>query len=176
MSHATPGVTTMAPPQLSVEELTGVWDLVHYITRHADGRESAPLGEAAVGRICYTADGFMFGFMARAGREPFASADRLRATEAEKAAAFDDCVCYAGRWSLRDDGCIVHHVQMSLLPNWTGDDQVRVPTRDGPFLDLSASIGDGASRRVAVVRWRRASWTDAGPQGAMSTSPITASS
>ena len=163
-------------PRLGREDLVGVWDLVRYFTRHADGSESAPLGEDAVGRIGYTADGFMFGFMARAGRQPFASADRLRASTAEKAAAFDDCVCYAGRWSLRDDGCIVHHVQMSLLPNWTGDDQVRIPVRDGPFLELTAGIGEGASRRVAVVRWRRAPVSGSATQGAISTSPITASS
>ncbi|MFZ4650365.1 MAG: lipocalin-like domain-containing protein [Rubrivivax sp.] len=181
------------------EDLVGVWDLVRYFVRLPDGTELAPLGDDAVGRIGYTADGYMFGFMARARRAPFASVDRLLATPAEKAAAFDDCVSYAGRWTLREDGLVVHHIEVSLLPNWTGQAQLRIPVADEQGLELVAHVGEGAARRSAIARWRRASgaiWAAAcggqgadlggptlqaaagecAPQGAMSTSPITASS
>lgn len=149
-------------PCIHREELIGAWDLVRYFVRFESGLETTPLGDDARGRICYTADGYMFGFMARRRRQPFASADRLLATSAEKAQGFDDCVTYAGRWSLRDDGLVVHHVELSLLPNWTGQDQVRTPRLEGQTLELAACIGEGADRRSAVVRWRRCA---AGPSG-----------
>jgi len=143
-------------PTLTPEALIGTWELVRYFVRFADGTETAPLGEDAVGRICYLRDGHMFGFMARAGRVPFASADRLLATPSEKAQAFDDCVTYTGRWTLLDDGMVVHHVELSLLPNWTGQDQLRIPRLDARGLELAAHVGEGAARRSAIVRWKRA--------------------
>jgi hypothetical protein len=142
-------------PSITREDLIGVWNLVRYFVRLPDGTELAPLGDNAVGRIGYTADGYMFGFMARAQRAPFASVDRLLATPAEKAAAFDDCVTYAGRWSLREDGLVVHHVEVSLLPNWTGQEQLRIPVLDAQGLELVAHVGEGAARRSAIVRWHR---------------------
>lgn len=148
---------TPAPvKRIAREDLIGAWQLVRYFVRFADGREATPLGDDAVGRICYTADGHMYGFMARAQRQPFASADRLLAAPAEKAQAFDDCVTYAGRWTLREDGLVVHHVELSLLPNWTGQEQLRIPLLDAQGLELAAHIGEGAARRSAIVRWRRA--------------------
>ncbi|MFM7531879.1 MAG: lipocalin-like domain-containing protein [Rubrivivax sp.] len=140
---------------LTRESLIGTWTLLRYVVRFADGSESAPLGDDALGCICYTAEGRMAGFMARAGRRPFASADRLLATPAEKAQAFDDCVSYAGRWTLREDGMVVHHVELSLLPNWIGQEQLRIPRLDAQGLELVGHIGEGAARRSAIARWRR---------------------
>jgi Lipocalin-like domain len=134
--------------------LIGVWKLVRYCTFYEGEPEIYPLGRDATGYIQYTPDGYMFGVMSSAHREPFAVADRLRATPDEKARAFDDYVTYCGRYRIQGDS-VFHRIEMSLLPNWIGEEQERrMEWRDGKL----ALIGEwtvAGRRRVAVVEWER---------------------
>ncbi len=47
-------------------------------------------------------------------------------------------VAYAGRYSFRGDR-VIHHVELSLFPNWVGTDQQRWVELAGDRLTLSAS-------------------------------------
>jgi hypothetical protein len=46
-------------------------------------------------------------------------------------------VAYAGRYSFHGDR-VVHHVELSLFPNWVGSDQQRWVELNGDRLTLSA--------------------------------------
>ena len=135
--------------------LVGVWKLVRYCTAYEGGPEIFPLGRDATGYIQYTPDGYMFGAMSRAHRAPFAVADRLRASPEEKARAFDDYVTYCGRYRIAGDS-VFHRIEMSLLPNWVGEEQERrIEWRDGRLALIAEWTVDGV-RRVAIVEWERA--------------------
>jgi Lipocalin-like domain len=75
--------------------------------------------------------------ISRAGRARFAAADLLGGTTEKRARAVEGFVAYAGRYSFHGDR-VVHHVELSLFPNWVGTDQERSVERTGDRLILSA--------------------------------------
>jgi hypothetical protein len=136
--------------------IVGVWQLVRYTTAYEGEPERYPLGRDAVGYIMYTADGFMSGSMMRAGREPFAVADRFSATTAEKARAFDDYVTYCGRYRVEDDR-VLHSIEVSLLPNWIGEEQPRrIEWHGEARVSLVGEWVVEGRKRVATIGWTRA--------------------
>lgn len=133
----------------------GVWRLRRYTTQYEGDEPFHPLGDDALGYIVYTADGHMSGTMQRARPQPFALADRLRATPAEKARAFDDYVTYCGRYRVDGDR-VLHRIEASLMPNWIGQEQERHMRWQGDDrVALEASWVVDGRRRVAVVEWER---------------------
>ncbi len=104
--------------------VVGTWRLKLWETRTADGRVAYPLGPDAVGYLIYTAGGHMAVAMMRANRPAFADDDLLGGTLEEKAMAATGYVTYCGRYEIRN-GLVIHHVELSLFPNWVGIDQVR---------------------------------------------------
>ena len=76
------------------------------------------------------ADGFMSATLMQGARANFASEDMLHGTMEEKARAAETCMAYNGCYMV-GDGVVTHHVELSLFPNWVGNDQVRYDTFDG---------------------------------------------
>jgi hypothetical protein len=136
--------------------IVGTWKLIRYWSQYDGGEKLYPLGADARGYITYTQAGFMSGTMQRAAPPPFAVADRLQATPAEKGRAFEDYVTYCGRWEADGDD-MIHHIELSLLPNWIGESQRRHAVWHGPDrVDLVGSWQIGDKRRSAIVEWERA--------------------
>jgi hypothetical protein len=136
--------------------LAGTWRLLRYYTAYDGGEEIYPLGRDAMGYITYTIDGFMSGTMMRAGRAAFRVADRLRASMEEKARAFDDYVTYCGRYRIEGD-TVYHRIELSLLPNWIGEEQPRrIQRLGGGRIALVGEWQVEGRRRVASVEWERA--------------------
>jgi len=109
--------------------LVGAWRLVSWENRAADGRVSYPMGGDALGYLMYSADGRFSVTISRAHRARFTGDDLLGGTEPEKARAAEGFVAYAGCYTFHGDR-VVHHVELSLFPNWVGTQQQR-------FADLS---------------------------------------
>jgi hypothetical protein len=118
--------------------LVGGWRLVSWENRAADGQVTYPMGIDALGALLYTADGRFSVTISRRGREGFAAGDLLSGTSEEKARAVEGFVAYAGRYSFHGDR-VIHHVELSLFPNWVGSDQERWVELAGNRLILSAS-------------------------------------
>ncbi|HZO31711.1 MAG TPA: lipocalin-like domain-containing protein [Chloroflexota bacterium] len=78
----------------------------------------------------------MFAAVMRANRRPFAGDDLLEGTPEEWATAGRGYVTYCGRYDVSVEA-VVHHVEMSLFPNWTEADQVRLMTLNGDHLTLT---------------------------------------
>ena len=116
--------------------LVGTWRLISWENRSLDGRITYPLGEDAVGYISYSQDGFVFVAMMRAGRKEFTAGDLLRASAEEKAHAAETYMTYCGRYEFHAD-TVVHHVELSLFPNWVGVDQERLVEVKGNRLTVS---------------------------------------
>jgi hypothetical protein len=135
--------------------LIGTWKLLSYQLVGSRGRIRYPYGEDAIGYILYGPDGYMAVSIMSAERQPFAGTDILRRTTEEAAAATRTYLSYCGRYQLFPDR-VVHHVDVSLFPNWTGTMQERYYRLDGDILELSTApkLLEGKEPRAYLV-WKR---------------------
>lgn len=142
--------------------LLGSWHLVRWQITYGDDRKpTLPYGEAAVGLIVYSADGWMSACIARGGRERLASDSVRTAPESQRLAAFESYFSYAGPYELREqDGGlqVVHRVVHALNPNFVGSEQVRRVELDGRGgLTLAASdlVPGTEVARHHRLQWKR---------------------
>ena len=84
----------------------------------------------------YNEDGYMFVAIMGSNRPKFAADDLLSATKEEEAQAEETYVSYCGRYDF-DEDTVIHHVELSLFPNWIGGDQERLVDLSGSRLTLS---------------------------------------
>jgi Lipocalin-like domain len=100
-------------------------------------------------------DGHMSVAIMRADREPFAAEDLLGGTSKEKARAAETYVSYSGRYVFRGDR-VIHHVELSLFPNWSGVEQERLVEVTGKRLTLrTRPLLLGGVLQSARVVWER---------------------
>ena len=148
--------------------LVGAWVLEAYEAEDADGIVRQPFGPAPVGLLVYGADGRM----AVQVMDPRRPRWERRVAEAERRAQMtagaDGYIAYAGRYEVEADGgapTIVHHVEISLVPNWVGRAQRREAVLDGDRLRLTAEPPEVAGRTtIPRLMWRR---DGAGARGAL---------
>jgi hypothetical protein len=135
--------------------LVGGWRLVSWENRAADGQVTYPMGTDAPGYLIYTADGRFSVTISRRSRAGFAAGDLLSGTTEEKTRAVEDFVAYAGRYTFHGDR-VIHHVELSLFPNWVGSDQERWVEFAEDRLTLSASpLLLAGKQQVPRVVWER---------------------
>jgi lipocalin-like protein len=135
--------------------LVGRWRLVSWENRSVNGQLSYPLGQDAVGYILYDEDGYMFVAIMRPNRAKFAAGDLLRASTEEKAHAAESYVSYCGRYEFHGD-TVIHHVELSLFPNWVGVDQERLVALSGNRLILSTRpMLLAGTEQTAHLMWER---------------------
>src|SRR5918997_3119586 len=140
---------------MPLNPLVGTWRLISWENRSIDGEISYALGRDAVGCIMYNQDGYMSVAIARPNRAKFVAGDLLGGSTEEKAQAADTYVSYCGRYEFRGD-TVVHHVDLSLFPNWVGVDQERLVEFRGNRLTLSTRpILLGGVQRTAHLIWER---------------------
>jgi Lipocalin-like domain len=141
---------------MATDPLVGVWRLISWENRSSDGAVSYPLGQDALGYIMYNHDGYMFVAIARRDRAKFAAGDLLRASTQEKAHAAETYISYCGRYDFYGD-TVVHHVDLSLFPNWVDVDQERQVEVSGDRMTLSTRpmLLGGVQRRAHLI-WERA--------------------
>jgi hypothetical protein len=136
--------------------LIGTWRLISWENRSLDGRISYPLGKDAAGYIMYSEDGYMFVAIMRPDRVKFAAGDLLGASTEERAHAAETYVSYCGRYEFQGDS-VIHHVELSLFPNWAGLDQERRVEVTGNRLTLSTGpiLLEGIQQTAHLI-WERA--------------------
>jgi hypothetical protein len=141
---------------MTTNPLIGTWRLISWETRSLDGQKiSYPLGKDAVGYIMYNEDGYMFVAIMRPNRVRFAAGDLLGGSAEEKAQAANTYVSYCGRYEFNGD-TVIHHVDLSLFPNWVGVEQERLVELRGDRLTLSTrAILLGGVQRTAHLIWER---------------------
>lgn len=115
------------------------------------------MGENAVGYLIYTADGYISGHLMRPGRAGFEGGDPLRPKPDEAVEAIGGYLSYCGTYEIRVGGVVVHHVELSLAPNWIGAGQLRFYELDGDRLTITTRphlvAGHPATTRLI---WERA--------------------
>jgi lipocalin-like protein len=142
--------------------LVGAWRLVSWENQSLDGNVTYPMGADALGYLIYTADGRVSVTISRAGRPASVGGDLLGATTEERARAVEGFVAYAGRYTYQADR-VVHHVELSLFPDWVKTDQERSAELSDNRLTLSAGpmLLAGKQQMTRLVWERVDPWTGA---------------
>ncbi len=137
------------------KDIKGRWYVQSWTQEYDDGRVTHPFGEKLEGFIEY-GEGTMFCLVTRSPRTLFSSGAQWDASDADKAAAYNEFLSYAGSYSL-DDGHVTHHVELSIFPNWQGGSQRRrIVWGENGELMLIARLEEGTpNARTARLTWRR---------------------
>jgi hypothetical protein len=140
---------------MSTNPFVGAWRLVSAQARTAGGDVSHPLG-SATGYLIYSEDGYMAVAIMENNRPQFAAPDMRAGRLEEKLAAFDTYLSYCGTYEVRGER-VIHHVELSLFPNWSGADQERFYefSEDRLILRSPPMVIEGVER-TAHLTWRRA--------------------
>ncbi len=138
-------------------QFVGTWWLIRYSATTPDGATTYPFGRHPQGRLIYEVNGRMAVQLAHPGQAAFRSGDPRAPTAAEAQAAYDRYLAYYGTYTVDPDkGIVVHHLEVSLTPNWTGSDQVRHFKLDGDRLTLTTPpTFFGGVERVTTLIWER---------------------
>jgi hypothetical protein len=138
----------------------GAWKLISCELRSANGQISYPMGQDAQGYIIYSRNGYLAVAFMSVDRPPFVSDDLRAGSAQEKVQAFDAYFSYCGRYEVRDDK-VIHHVEVSLFPNWIGKRQERHYRFEQDQLILSAPpvLIDGIERAAHLI-WQKTAELD----------------
>ena len=135
--------------------LVGTWRLLSWEAGAADGSVTLPFGDRPAGYTVYTTDGHLFGQLMRRDRPDFAGGDLLGGTPEENAMAIRGYIAYGGTYEIQE-GTVVHHVEVSLFPNWIDGDQRRIVEWDEDRLILSTPpMLTGGSALIHRLTWER---------------------
>jgi hypothetical protein len=136
--------------------LVGTWRLVSWEHRTSDGQVSSPFDGHASGYIMYTEDGHMSVQIMASGRPRFAGGDLFESTPDEATAAYQTYLAYCGTYEIQP-GKVIHHIEVSLFPNWIGVAQERFIELSGDTLTIRTPpiLSHGLERTSRLV-WHRA--------------------
>ena len=141
---------------MTKQSLVGVWRLVSYTSQDQYDTTRFPYGQDVSGYLVYSAEGFMSVAIMGSNRTNFASGDRLSGTPEEYAQAMRSYVSYCGRYEVLPDR-VVHHVELSHFPNWSGAVQERYYAIQGNLLQLrTPPFVLGGIEQTAHIAWERA--------------------
>lgn len=145
--------------ELTAADVIGAWELLDFEVHFGDGREPvSPFGRDAQGQLVYSASGKMSAVLSAAKRAELPIERLERAAKAppqSKADAFDTYLSYAGRYRV-ENGNVHHEVELALVPNIVGLEQVRRAHLDEDVLTLSYDVETRRGVQHYVLRWRRA--------------------
>lgn len=137
------------------EQITGAWKLVSFEYKAEDGTGFYPYGEKPRGILIYEPGGYMSGMVGRNDRPSISIEDLGRIPEKEKATLSEGFISYAGRYEVLDDR-VIHHVEMSYIPNWIGTQFIRFYRFEGGCLLLKTPPTSFRGKDfVGYLIWRR---------------------
>lgn len=126
--------------------LAGSWQLVRFENTDPQGKVEKPFGVQPRGLFVYDSTGHLSINIARnPPTPPFAKGDDA-GTDAEVRAAYDGYVAYFGTYRVDlEKQTLVHVVEASLRPSYSGTDQLRPFKLNGDVLIIGATNPDGSS-------------------------------
>ncbi len=142
---------------MTPDEIAGTYRLISWHAESDDGISWEPFGPGTRGLITYTFEGRMAGMLMKADRPASSASNLPAAPQAEQAQMAAGYLAYAGSYSVTGS-TVIHHVELSLFPNWIGTDQVRhiTMTEDGDMvLSTPPSVSRSGKTVVSRLRWRR---------------------
>jgi hypothetical protein len=136
------------------QKFIGIWKLVS-IEFHRGDQITYPWGDKLHGYIMYLSNGYMSVQMMVAERQQFAVNDAFGGTLEEYTDAGKTYSGYCGTYELRENA-VIHNVEVSFFPIWTGTQFIRHFKLDGDMLTLSTPpmLFEGLQQTVHLV-WQK---------------------
>ena len=136
--------------------LIGSWRLVDFVTHDARGHLARPFGVHPHGRLVYTPGGLMSVQIACAARPTLRTSGFDDAVPEDERTAFRSYLAYSGRYHLDGDS-VLHEVDLSLDPDWVGQQLSRTAALAGDQLILRtpSSFAINGDQEPAELTWRR---------------------
>ncbi|MGZ7044074.1 MAG: lipocalin-like domain-containing protein [Methanobacterium sp.] len=103
-----------------MESVIGTWRLKSFKQRFEEGDLMLPFGENPEGILIYDKDGYMSVIISKSDRKDLSIEDLTDFKEEEKISLSDNFIAYSGTYEI-SDGKIIHHVEISFIPNWVGN-------------------------------------------------------
>jgi hypothetical protein len=149
----TGSIATAGDAETLASRLVGTWQVMEIVDTDAAGKVSYPYGEHPKGYIVYDETGHLHVQVMRTpATPPFASGDDSRGTDQEVRTAYDGYVAYFGTYEVdAAQSKVIHRVEGSLMPSYTGTDQPRPIKFVGDDLVIEGTIPEGRFLR----RFRR---------------------
>jgi hypothetical protein len=149
----TAGPAKAAGPETLASRLVGTWQVLEVVDTDTAGKVSHPYGEHPKGYIVYDPTGHLHVQLMRTPvTPPFAAGDDSQGTDQEVRAAYDGYVAYFGTYQVIEaQSKVIHRVEGSLMPSYTGTDQPRPIKIVGDELIIGGTIPEGKYLR----RFRR---------------------
>ena len=116
-----------------IKNLIGVWDLADWRCVKDGNYYSHPMGENAKGRLTYTKEGMMSGFLMR---------DDFKLEDPRSPAPAAKSLAYSGRFYIKGDE-VYHEVDIATIPEWMGTDLIRTIIWKGDQLLLKTTPEQG---------------------------------
>ena len=147
-----------------METLAGTWRLVDWTFSVDGSRPIRPWGGDQRGLLVYADDGYMAVTLMSPDRPDAPTATLSSAPASVRATAAAGYLSYSGTYSFDGDD-VLHHIEVSLLPNWVGTTERRHVSWDSVDGDLRLVLStppattDGGRTAVNRLVWRRAAIT-----------------
>ncbi|HCL56320.1 MAG TPA: hypothetical protein DHW82_04845 [Spirochaetia bacterium] len=109
---------------MTVEELTGTWKLVSFDLKTKTGEAYPLYGKTPDGYLIYDKNGIMSGMMSKHDRPKISTDDLMHLPEKDKQILSDGFYAYSGKYEIQENK-ILHHVEVSFVPNLVGTVEVR---------------------------------------------------
>lgn len=140
------------------DNLLGVWKLVSYEFRLADGILLRPMGQGVQGLLLYDAGGYVSLHVIDPERPKFATDDWMSGTAEEAKSALDGCMTYYGTFEVNErKGTVIHHIAGSSFPNWSGSDREQFfEFKDKRLILLTLPMTMSGEHLVGQLIWERA--------------------
>ena len=139
-----------------VESLVGTWQVERIIDTDVAGKVSYPYGEHPKGYVVYDSTGHVHVQVMRTpAAKPFVAGDDAKGTNDEVRAAYQGYAAYFGTYRVDPKkGLVVHQVEGSLMPSYTGTDQPRPFRIDHDVLTIEGNDSAGVHflRQLRRVR------------------------
>jgi hypothetical protein len=115
-----------------------------------------PGGEHPTGDLIYTSTGRMAAQIASDSRALLGTIDPRGGSKSGQAAAFSSYVAYSGTYAV-DGEEVVHHIELSVLPDWAGGDQRGLVAfeANGDLVLSTEPISIGGRIMDNRLTWRR---------------------
>jgi hypothetical protein len=141
-----------------VERFCGVWRLMSYEFRLADGILIRPMGQGVRGLLMYERTGYMMLQVIDPERPRFQSDDWLRGTVDEICAAWEGVFAYYGTFEVDERRqMIIHHIQGATFPNWIGAArELFFEFADNRLTLMTLPMPLAGEQAVGYLTWERA--------------------
>lgn len=139
------------------DKFIGEWTLISMTNEKSDGTITYPNSQNVKGLLSYSEKNTMSAQLGSLDRNKFVSNDFRFGTNEEIITAFNGYISYFGTYEINEEKqYIIHHIEMSLFPNWIGTKVKRFfEFIDDSLILRATAISENGISVIPTLTWKR---------------------